>query len=71
MDNHKIGSFKLDIEGVWSEYNIHEPSGVYPRVEIVFDIDANGILTVTARNNIEDKQQKITISSDKINLSDA
>ena len=71
MDNHKIGSFKLDIEGVWTKYNIHEPSSNNPRVEIVFDIDANGILTVTARNNIKNKQQKITISSDEINLSDA
>src|ERR1700685_957596 len=38
------------------------PRGV-PQVEVTFDIDANGILNVTAKDNATGKDQKITITS--------
>jgi molecular chaperone DnaK len=34
-----------------------------PQVEVTFDIDANGILNVTAKDNATGKDQKITITS--------
>jgi molecular chaperone DnaK len=36
------------------------PRGV-PQIEVTFDIDANGILNVTAKDNATGKDQKITI----------
>jgi molecular chaperone DnaK len=53
-DNRKIGQFKL--EGIEPA-----PRGV-PQIEVTFDIDANGILNVTARDKKTGKEQKITIS---------
>jgi molecular chaperone DnaK len=38
------------------------PRGV-PQVEVTFDIDANGILNVTAKDNATNKDQKVTITS--------
>jgi len=38
------------------------PRGV-PQIEVTFDIDANGILNVTAKDNATSKDQKITITS--------
>src|SRR3989475_4511424 len=38
------------------------PRGV-PQIEVTFDIDANGILSVTAKDNATGKDQKITITS--------
>jgi molecular chaperone DnaK len=38
------------------------PRGV-PQIEVKFDIDANGIVNVTARDTATNKEQKITISS--------
>ena len=38
------------------------PRGI-PQVEVTFDIDANGILNVTAKDNATGKDQKITITS--------
>jgi len=38
------------------------PRGV-PQVEVTFDIDANGILNVTAKDNATGKDQKVTITS--------
>jgi len=38
------------------------PRGV-PQIEVTFDIDANGILNVTAKDNATGKDQKITITS--------
>jgi molecular chaperone DnaK len=38
------------------------PRGV-PQIEVTFDIDANGILNVTAKDNATQKDQKITITS--------
>src|SRR5438046_9693211 len=38
------------------------PRGL-PQIEVTFDIDANGILNVTAKDNATGKDQKITITS--------
>jgi molecular chaperone DnaK len=53
-DNRTLGHFKL--EGIRPA-----PRGV-PQIEVTFDIDANGILTVTAKDRDTGKEQKITIS---------
>jgi molecular chaperone DnaK len=53
-DNRTLGHFRL--EGIGSA-----PRGV-PQVEVTFDIDANGILTVAAKDKASGKEQKITIS---------
>ncbi|MEZ4506057.1 MAG: Hsp70 family protein [Thermomicrobiales bacterium] len=37
------------------------PRGL-PKIEVTFDIDANGILNVTARDQATNKEQKITIA---------
>ena len=54
-DNRSLGRFSLD--GIPAA-----PRGV-PQIEVTFDIDANGILTVTAVDKASGKDQKITISS--------
>jgi molecular chaperone DnaK len=54
QDNKILGTFKLD--GIASA-----PRGT-PQIEVTFDIDANGILNVTAKDNGTGKDQKITIS---------
>jgi molecular chaperone DnaK len=54
QDNKILGTFKLD--GLPSA-----PRGV-PQIEVTFDIDANGILNVTAKDLGSGKDQKITIS---------
>jgi molecular chaperone DnaK len=53
-DNRTLGHFRL--EGIPPA-----PRG-QPQVEVTFDIDANGILTVSARDKDTAKEQKITIS---------
>ena len=53
-DNRTLGQFRL--EGI-----APAPRGL-PQVEVTFDIDANGILNVTARDTATGKEQKITIS---------
>src|SRR6266478_4291703 len=53
-DNKSLGRFRL--EGIPPA-----PRGV-PQIEVIFDIDANGILTVTAKDKQSGKEQKITIS---------
>jgi molecular chaperone DnaK len=55
-DNKTIGKFKL--KGIR-----RAPAGV-PQIEVTFDIDANGILKVSARDLDTGKQQSITISAD-------
>lgn len=54
-DNKTLGHFTLD--GLPSA-----PRGV-PQVEVKFDIDANGILNVSATDKATNKQQKITITA--------
>ena len=54
-DNKTIGVFNLD--GI-----APAPRGV-PQIEVTFDMDANGILTVTAKDLATNKEQKITIQS--------
>jgi molecular chaperone DnaK len=53
-DNKSLGRFRL--EGIPPA-----PRGV-PQIEVTFDIDANGILHVTARDKATGREQKITIS---------
>jgi len=53
--NRTLGKFKLN--GIPSAQR-----GV-PQIEVTFDIDANGILNVTAKDNATGKDQKITITS--------
>jgi molecular chaperone DnaK len=54
VDNKKLGTFKLD--GIQPA-----PRGT-PQIEVTFDIDANGILNVSATDKGTGKDQKITIS---------
>lgn len=60
-DNHLLGKFNLD--GIPPA-----PRGV-PQIEVTFDIDANGILNVTAQDKSSGKTQQITITNDKGRLS--
>lgn len=54
-DNMSLGRFRL--EGIPPA-----PRGL-PQVEVTFDIDANGILNVTARDKATGKEQKVTITA--------
>jgi len=60
-DNHLLGKFELS--GIPPA-----PRGV-PQIEVTFDIDANGILNVSAQDKSTGKQNKITITNDKGRLS--
>lgn len=60
-DNHQLGTFNLT--GIPPA-----PRGV-PQIEVTFDIDANGILNVSAKDSSTGKQEKITIKNDKGRLS--
>nr|WDB00515.1 heat shock protein 70 [Cavernulicola chilensis] len=53
-DNKSLGTFRLD--GIPPS-----PRGV-PQIEVTFDIDANGILSVTAKDKATGKEQSITIT---------
>ncbi len=65
-ENKSIGKFNLD--GI-----APAPRGI-PQIEVAFDIDANGILNVSAKDKATGKEQRITItassglSKDEINL---
>merc|ERR1719283_275564 len=60
-DNNLLGKFELT--------NIPPaPRGV-PQIEVTFDIDANGILNVSAADKSTGKENKITITNDKGRLS--
>ena len=60
-DNHLLGKF--DLTGIPPA-----PRGV-PQIEVTFDIDANGILNVSASDKSTGKLNKITITNDKGRLS--
>ncbi|XP_052805111.1 heat shock 70 kDa protein cognate 4 isoform X1 [Mya arenaria] len=60
-DNNLLGKFELT--GIPPA-----PRGV-PQIEVTFDIDANGILNVTAADKSTGKENKITITNDKGRLS--
>ncbi len=60
-DNKTLGRFRLD--GIPAA-----PRGI-PQIEVTFDIDANGIVNVTAKDLGTGKEQKITITASS-NLSD-
>ncbi len=60
-DNKQLGQFRLD--GI-----APAPKGV-PQIEVMFDIDANGIVSVSAKDLGTGKEQKITITANT-NLSD-
>jgi molecular chaperone DnaK len=54
-DNMSLGHFRLD--GI-----APAPRGV-PQIEVTYDIDANGILNVTARDQATGREQKVTITA--------
>jgi L1 cell adhesion molecule like protein len=60
-DNHLLGTFELS--GIPPA-----PRGV-PQISVCFDIDANGILNVTAEDKASGKSEKIVITNDKGRLS--
>nr|QEM21693.1 HSC71-4 [Dermatophagoides farinae] len=60
-DNNLLGTF--DLNGIPPA-----PRGI-PQIEVTFDIDANGILNVSAVDKSTGKQNKITITNDKGRLS--
>ena len=60
-DNNLLGKF--DLTGIPPA-----PRGV-PQIEVTFDIDANGILNVSAADKSTGKENKITITNDKGRLS--
>jgi L1 cell adhesion molecule like protein len=60
-DNNLLGKFELS--GIPPA-----PRGV-PQIEVTFDIDANGILNVSAEDKTTGKKNKITITNDKGRLS--
>ncbi|XP_056019762.1 heat shock protein 70 B2-like [Ostrea edulis] len=62
-DNNKLGTFELN--GIPPA-----PRGV-PQIEVEFDIDANGILNVSAKDKSTGKSNHITITNDKGRLSKA
>ncbi|MFN2484722.1 MAG: molecular chaperone DnaK [Candidatus Limnocylindria bacterium] len=54
-DNKRLATFRLD--GIPPA-----PRGV-PQIEVTFDIDANGILNVTAKDKATNREQKVTITA--------
>jgi len=60
-DNNQLGKFNLE--------GIPPAARGVPQIEVTFDIDANGILNVSAVDKASGKQNKITITNDKGRLS--
>eukprot|EP00996_Jenningsia_fusiforme_P002032 NODE_2879_length_1098_cov_41.750238_g2481_i1.p3 GENE.NODE_2879_length_1098_cov_41.750238_g2481_i1~~NODE_2879_length_1098_cov_41.750238_g2481_i1.p3 ORF type:complete len:175 (-),score=52.71 NODE_2879_length_1098_cov_41.750238_g2481_i1:21-545(-) len=56
-DNHSLGTF--DLHGIPPA-----PRGV-PQIDVTFDIDANGLLNVSAEDKTTGKKNQITITNDK------
>lgn len=61
-DNKSLGMFRLD--------GIAPAMRGIPQIEVTFDIDANGIVNVSAKDKATNKEQKITITNSS-NLSEA
>ena len=61
-DNKSLGRFRLD--------GIPPAMRGLPQIEVTFDIDANGIVNVSAKDKATNKEQKITITNSS-NLSEA
>ena len=61
-DNKSLGLFRLD--------GIPPAMRGLPQIEVTFDIDANGIVNVSAKDKATNKEQKITITNSS-NLSEA
>jgi heat shock protein 1/8 len=62
-DNNLLGTFNLT--GIPPA-----PRGI-PKIEVTFDLDANGILNVSAKDSSTGKSERITITNDKGRLSKA
>merc|ERR1712230_112951 len=62
-DNHKLGEFHLD--GI-----APAPRGV-PQIEVSFDLDANGVMNVSAKDKAGGGENTITITNDKGRLSES
>jgi len=60
-DNHSLGQFNLE--------GIPPAARGVPQIEVTFDIDANGILNVSAVDKANGNQKQITITNDKGRLS--
>ncbi|GFV05939.1 heat shock protein 70 B2 [Trichonephila clavipes] len=60
-DNHLLGSFQL--------FGIPPAPRGIPQIQVTFDMDANGILNVSALDKSSGKSQRITITNDKGRLS--
>ena len=60
-DNNKLGEFQLN--GI-----LPMPRGI-PQIEITYDVDANGILNVSAEEKSSGKKEKIEVTNDKGRLS--
>lgn len=56
-DNHKLGQFDLS--------NIPPAPRGTPQIEVTFEVDVNGILTVVAEDKATANKNQITITSDK------
>jgi molecular chaperone DnaK len=54
-DNNSLGRFRLD--------GIPPAARGIPQVEVTFDIDANGIINVSARDKASGKEQRVTITA--------
>merc|ERR1711881_438366 len=61
-DNNKLGEFHLD--GI-----APAPRGV-PQIEVTFDMDANGVLNISAKDKATSAANHITITNDKGRLSE-
>ena len=62
-DNHALGKFELS--GI-----VPAPRGV-PQIEVSFEIDANGILSVSAKDSASGNTNSVTVTNEKGRLSQA
>jgi L1 cell adhesion molecule like protein len=59
-DNHLLGKFDLS--------GIPPAPRCEPEIEVTFDVDANGILNVSATDKLTGKSNNITITNDKVHI---